>query len=261
MTTDEARALLLSSINRENFYYSHELPFAYSDWIDGLAWGSLARGAALLKSDFEVADLLFEYTNRIVSIGKDARNFAPIQVKPDWVQSQSIPGLWYNVKPQAFAGPSALNWANQCAKKMSKPSVTDPFDVKSQAKWMVTGGWLWGMFAKHSEFLRGYIDSMWLAHLMLDKKPASTMLWMCEENQFFSYIAKKKCSVEYPEPHRYTEGVTEMQKTVVPLKDCEPSAWIFRRDPFNKYTRNGVPQPKMYTPIWQVVGDYLQSTL
>ena len=36
MNTQEARALVISAINPDNFYYSHVLPFGYKDWIDGL---------------------------------------------------------------------------------------------------------------------------------------------------------------------------------------------------------------------------------
>jgi hypothetical protein len=226
------------------------------DWIDGLAWSSILCGAALKVGDTEIADLCRGYIRNILIVGKDARNYAPLQVKPDWVASTTMPGFWYVVKPQAFAGPAALTFANNCG-----AGIETTLDVTLQAKAMVASGFLYGILSKYSVWLRGYIDSMWFAHLMLNKKPASTMLWMTEENPFFAYIAGKKQTAVYPDPRRYTEGVTAAEKSVVPLKDCEPSAWIFRRDPFNRYTRAGIPMQQEYTPIWQLVGDYLQASL
>ena len=261
MIQSTARPLVIGAINKENFYYSHTLPAKYSDWIDGLAWSSCGRGAALLASDWELASLLYEYGARIMSVGKDARNYAPLQVKPDWVASTTMPGFWYTVKPQAMAGPLALLWANGIARKLGKPQIDNDFNVIMSAKAMAASGFLYGILAKKSAWLRGYIDSMWLSHLYLGKKPASTMMWMAEENPFFAYIAGKKQSVAYPNMARTTEGATALESSVVPLEQCEPSAWIFRRDPYNRYNRLGTQQPESYTPLAQLVGDYLQSTL
>lgn len=196
-----------------------------------------------------------------MNVGKDARNYAPLQVKDDWVASTAMPGFWYTVKPQAFAGPAALLWANNIAKKVGKPEIKNSFNISINAKAMVASGFLFGILAKHMAWMRQHIDSVWLAHLYLGKKPSSTMMWMTEENPFMAYIAGKKQSVAYPDMCRTTEGSTSMESKVVPLSECEPSAWIFRRDPYNRYTRKGIIQNESYTPLAQLVGDYLQSTL
>lgn len=256
MVDSPARPKVLEAFNKDNFYYSHVLPAKFSDFIDGMAWTGILCGAALKVNDIEIADLCRGYIRNILKVGKDARNYAPLQVKEDWVPSTTMPGFWYTVKPQAFAGPAALTFANNCG-----AGIETDLDVKLQAKMMVAGGFFYGILAKHISALRQHIDSMWFAHLMLNKKPSSTMLWMTEENPLFAYIAGKKQTVTYPDPHRFTEGVTAAEKSIVPLKDCEPSAWIFRRDPFNRYTRAGIPMQQEYTPIWQLVGDYLQDSL
>lgn len=260
MNTFEARSLVLQAINPDNFYYSHILPPAYTNWIDGLAWGSLMRGAALLKEDFELASLFYEYTERIMTVGKDARNYAPIKVDEDWLMSSIMPGFWYKRKPQSFAGPVALKWSNRCAKLRNKPQVEDPFDIDVKAKLMISTGWLFGSLCRWFEYPRQHINSYWLAYLYFGKKPPKAMLWMAEENPFFSFIAGQKCVVEYPNYCRVSEGYEVVRETVVPISKCEPSAWIFRRDPFREYVRQG-SITKCYTPIWQVVGDYLQEML
>lgn len=260
MTTNEARNLVIQAINQDNFYYSHVLPPVYTDWIDGLAWGSLARGAALLKEDFELASLFYEYTQRIMTVGENARNYAPFPVKEDWIASTIMPGFWYKKKPQSFAGPAALKWSNKCAKMKNKPLVENPFNIDRKAQLMTSTGWLFGNLCRWFKYPRQHINSYWLAYLCLNKKPPKAMLWMAEENPFFSFIAGIKCVVSYPELYRTSEGYEIMRKVVMPLCLCEPSAWIFRRDPFVEYVRKGMPT-KQYTPIWKVVGDYLQGLL
>jgi len=251
-----ARPRVLSAFNKDNFYYSHVLAPSYTNFIDGMAWTGILCGAALEVGDNEIADLCRGYIRNILKVGKDARNYAPMQVKPEWIASTTMPGFWYKEKAQAFAGPAALTFANNCG-----AGIETTLNVTAEARLMVASGFLYGILAKRSVWLRGFINSLWFSHLMLNKKPSFTMNWMAEENPLFAYIAGIKQTVEYPDPHRYTEGTTAAVKDVVPLSKCEPSAWIFRRDPFMQYTRTGIPVLSEYTPIWQLCGDYLQSTL
>lgn len=256
----EARSQVLEAIHPDNFYYSHVLPPAYTNWIDGLAWGSLARGAALLKRDWEVASLFFEYTQRLMSVGKDARNYAPHPVQEGWLPSSTMPGFWYRQKPQSFAGPASLKWANRCANLARRPQVEDPFEIDRAARWMVATGWLWGQLCWWFKYPRQHLNSVWLAHLYLGRRPHRGLLWTTQENPFFSYIGGIPCRVNPPETYRTVGGYEVVRKKVVPLSRCEPSAWIFRRDPFVEYVRIGEPAQR-YTPIWWLVSEYLQSLL
>jgi hypothetical protein len=104
---------------------------------------------------------------------------------------------------------------------------------------------------------------MFMAYLVSKNKPASSMFWMAEENPFFSYICGKKCDVAYPANVRFVNGKETTKKSIVPFQRAKPSIWPFRRDPFNNYedAGNGELESDSYIPIYQVVGDYLQSTL
>jgi hypothetical protein len=256
METKEARELVLSAFNPDNYYFSQVLPFGYTNWIDGMAWVGLLCGASYKVGDTELAEKCELYLNRLMHVGPDARNFAPMPVTEEWIKSTKIEGIWFKQKPQSFAGPAGLRFAID-----NGAHLNDPFQIKGSARRMVFCGWAFGYLVRWIHWLRQHINSMFLAHLILDKRPASSMMWMCEENQFFSYIARKKCSVEYPPLNRTSSGHTVETDEIVPLAECKPSSWIFRRWPKSRYLREGTPQSSRYTPWWQVVGDYLQSTL
>lgn len=257
----EARADLIAALDPSTGYYSHTLPFAYnSGFIDGQAWTSIAWGACLLVGDLELAALFETFNLRLLGVGPDARNYAPAQLSQDWIHSTDLPDYWYLVKPQAFAGPAGIHFAIKCGAKIPDHLMKRVPDPIGNAKLMVMAGFAFGLLAKY-DFVQQYCNSMWTAHLLLGKKPSSTMMWMCEENPFFSYIAGKKCNVPYPLSTRYTEGTETKEKKIQKLSDCTPSAWVFRRDPFKRYSKLGQPQAQSYTRIWQLVGDYLQSTL
>jgi hypothetical protein len=256
MTTQEVRDQVLSAFNDETYYYSHVLPFGYTNFIDGLACVGLLCGAAYKVGDTEVAQKCERYLNRLLTVGKNARNFAPMPVSDSWIKSKTIPGYWYKEKPQSFAGPVGLRFAID-----NGAHLNDPFQIKSKARLMACGGWAFGYLVRWMSWLRQHVNSMFLAYLILGKKPASSMMWLCEENPFFSYIAGEKCSVAYPDMNKVSDGHTEDRDYIVPLEKRKPSAWVFRGWPKSEYIREGVHQGSMYTPTAQLVGDYLQSTL
>jgi len=257
-TTPEVRAKVLSAFDPDTYYYSHELPFSYDGgFIDGMAWVGLLCGAAYKVGDLELAQAAERYLGRLLAVGPDARNFAPQKLDTDWVASATVPGYWYSVKPQSFAGPAALRFAID-----NGAHLNDPFQAKSKARTFVAVGPVfgWAVSKWFGSWLQQHVNTMFLAYLILNKKPASSMRWLCEDNPFFQYIAGEKCVTEYPDPARTSDGKSEDTKDIVPLKDRKPSAWIFRNWPKTRYIRSGSPT-KEYTPVWQVVGDYLQSTL
>lgn len=256
METEEARGLVLSAFHIENYYFSQFVPFGYTNWIDGMAWVGLLCGAAHKVGDTELAQKCELYLNRLMYVGQDARNFAPMQVDGSWVKSEKLEGFWFKQKPQSFAGPAGLRFAID-----NGANLNDPFQIKRKARWMVLGGSAFGYLVRWVSWFRQHINSMFLAYLILGKRPARSMLWMCEGNPFFSYIAGEKCSVEYPSMYRTSGGRTVERDQVMPLSKSKPSSWIFRRWPKSEYLREGVQNTSGYTPSWQLVGDYLQSTL
>lgn len=256
MNIEEARKLVLEAFDEGTYYYSQVTPFGYTNWIDGMAWVGLLCGASHKVNDVELAQKCELYLGRLLEIGEDARNFAPMQVANDWFRSAKVTGYWYKKKPQSFAGPAALRFAID-----SGAHLNDPFGVKGTARLYVRLGWFFGHGAKFIKWLRQHINSVFLAHLILEKRPAKSMLWMCEGNPFFSFIAGEKCEVEYPSLYRTSEGHSEDEDEIVPLKDRKPNSWIFRNWPKSRYVRDGTIQTTGYTPIWQVVAYYLQSTL
>ena len=260
MTTAEARQKVLEAFESSTFCYSQVLPLQYTDFIDGMAWVGLLCGASRLVGDKELAKICENFLSRLLAVGPDARNFAPKQVTSEWIKSPSLEGFWYREKPQSFAGPAGLRFAIDCGAPLN-----DPFQIKSKSRMMTLFGGLFGFALSHSipwlsEGLRQHINSMFLAYLVLGKRPATSLLWLCEGNPFFSYIAGIKCSVEYPDPTSMSEGHTVEENALVPLKDRKPSSWIFRDWVKSRYVREGTVS-QTYTPIWQVVGDYLQSKL
>jgi hypothetical protein len=258
MIVSKYRQVVLDAFNEVDGYYNHQKPYGYADYIDGMGHIGVLVGAALMVGDAELAEKGERYLKTLLAVGKDARNYAPLQSKPDWVASTTMPGFYYIQKAQDFAGPAGLNFAVRCGAQTG-----NPFDIESKAKMLVSLGWLFGYAVKYVSALKQHINSMWLAHLVLCRKPAESMMWMCEENPFYSYIAGKKCSVEHPSLCRFINGDSKTEKQVVPLKNAKPTAWIFRRDPFESYfdADQSGRGPIAYTPTAFVVADYLQSTL
>jgi len=261
MDIDEARSLVLSSFDDETYCYSHVIPFRHSNFIDGMAWVGVLCGAAHKIGDVSIAQKAENYLYRLMEVGPDARNFAPVQVDDDWMPSETIPGYWYTQKPQAFAGPAGLQFAIDCGARLH-----NPYSISWKARLMVLFGWLFGYVSRGgiswlSVFVRQYTNSMFMAHLITRSKVPTSMLWLCEDTALFQYIAGIKSFTEYPDPSRTTGGHTEEVDQVVPMKDRKPSAWVFRNWLKTRYIRDGVPVDEKYTPIWQVVGDYLQSTI
>jgi len=257
--TKTARDIVVAAFDKKNYCYYHTSEHKPKSFIDGMAWAGVCCGAALKVKDKELADFCAGFLANLLLVGKDARNYAQSQPDSDWIPSTTMPGFWYLKKAQSFAGPAGLQFAIDNGAKLETPFK----DVKKTAKWMCAGGWLFGLSVKFLSSLRQHINSMFTAYLILGKKPSSTMLWMCEENPYFSYVAGKKCAVAYPPTRRFANGQEKTSKKVVQFQKAEPSAWVFRRDPFNEYCDAGSGQlmPYDYTPIAQVVGDYLQKTL
>jgi len=256
------RQELLDAFHPDDAFYYPSEPHAYQALtIDGMAWTSLLMGAAQKVGDVDMVDYCVRFNGTIMNVAPNARIYAPLQVREDWKRSEDIWGMWYYEKPQSFAGPAALYWArNQGVEVNGK---WEPSDPTATAKLFVSLGWFFGHLVKWVGWLEQHINSMFLAHLLLDKRPAGSMMWLCEGNPFFSYIAGRRVTVEYPDPRRYINGETVYRGEIVPLNKRKPSSWIYRVDPRKEYvdvSGEGYGE-KAYTRIWQLTAEYLQTTL
>jgi hypothetical protein len=276
----DVRDEVLAAINKENGYYYHQKidgdqPYCYNGgFIDGLSWMSRCWGACLLVGDIEIASLCEKFCKTILTVGADARNYAPLQADTDWVASTKIPGMWYVAKENYFDGPGALQWAIKCGAKIDNPLKVQIIpgirvSVMTAARWQIKLGRLFGWWYKKTHTWTPaiigdrQIEPVWMSYLLLGEKVPDSMLWMCEENPWYSFIAGKKCDVSYPLTRQFMNSTSLMKSNVVPLQRTKPNAWIFKRSPFSEYSDGGGGQLSdvSYTPVWKLVADYCQSTL
>jgi hypothetical protein len=261
-SNNESRIATLAAFNIDTGYFYNEKPYRYNGFIDGMAWVSILAAAANRVGDTELAEKSRVYVQRIIDVGKDARTYAPFQVDSDWKQSSAIPGYWYLEKPQENAGPLALKFAMDSGVNFNVPDyLKKKIDSALRLRYL---GIPFGIAAKYVGGVRQHIDSMFLSYLAAREKPAFTMKWLCEENPLFSYVFKKRCFVAYPKDRRYVNGESKEESIIVPFAEAKPSIWPFRRDPYSRYfdaSGTGTLTEDSYTPIYKVVGDYLQSLL
>jgi hypothetical protein len=245
MNLDEARNEVFKAFDPTTYCYYHRSDYRHSDFIDGQAWVGLLRGACLRKGDLALAELCKDFLTTLAKVGTDARNYARYKVSDKWISSINIPGYWFIRKPQAFEGPAGLCYA----KMGEEPKV---------AKLLRLVAWVYGLTYPLFE---SNLNSIMTAFLIVDKKPPSTMKKLYMTNPFFAAIASVKKTEPYPYMFRYSGGTTEKTSRIQPLALCEPSAWIFRRDPYKMYVPAGDIDTVSYTPTAQVVGEYLQEML
>lgn len=215
----------------EGFSYSHILPFAYSNFIDGMAWVSILSGSCRLVKDDVLADICDKYLQTLIDVGKDARNFAPFQVKDDWKHSPTMLGYWYKEKPQAFAGPCALYWAISCGSTVDPKGLAIP---DGTARWLCRLAPLYGLLFRHISGLRQHMNSIMFAHLLIGKRPPDNMAWITAENMVYSYIYSRRCEANYP----------------------NTGAWPAKDIAFDR-----TEKAQKYTPTCDLAGRYMQMSL
>jgi hypothetical protein len=241
----DARIEVIKAFDPMSGCYYHKTDYRHHNFIDGMAWCGLLTGAARRKGDKALTELGSFYLGKLLAVGKDARNYALHQVDEEWIASTSMPGYWYLQKPQSFAGPAGLHYAGLGP----RPAVAPVFRCIA---------WVYGLTYPLFE---SHLNSIMLAFLIDGKKPPATLEKICLSNPFYAAIYGERVYQEYPPMYRYTEGFSETHNTIVPLANCEPSSWVFRRNPYKEYQCKGVVEQHGYTPIWQVVGEYLQEML
>lgn len=236
--------------------YSNTLPFEYNGFIDGMAWVGLLCGACYMVGDKELAHKSEVFLKTLLKVGKDARAFAPHQVKPHWKKS-TIDGLYYKEDPQSFAGPAGLLFAIQCGAK-----IDSPYNIEGIAKFYASLSNIYGYLLNVpwlSKKLRQHINSVMLGCLVSKKKPGKSLKWIYESNPFYAYIAGQKMMVEYPPDKKYSGEEIEHKK-VQPISKRKPSSWIWKQWPTKEYVPS-ITFIKRYTPIAYLVAYYLQQSL
>ena len=181
--TMDIRDQVISAFRPEDGYtYSHELPYKYTNYIDGKFQVAMLYGAARIAFDKELMTLSSGFLTNLELVGPDARNFAPSSLAPEgWMHSETMQGFSYKQKPQSFAAPAALSWAGM--------GDTPPLAHLFVAIAPLYG---WGL-----PLLKQHLNSVMLAHLVTGKTPPKSMHFLAEGNPIYSYIYGEKCSATY----------------------------------------------------------------
>jgi hypothetical protein len=174
---EEFRKKVIASFDRVFNTFSHEIPFKYTNFIDGQAWLGITCGA--VNHD----------------VGKDSRNFAPCQVKESWINSKAFPELWYKKKPQSFAGPCAVLWAINQGAALYYPENKRSTYLKAKILCMLASPY--GYLIKYVKKLRQHINTFMFAHLLLEKRPPESMRFLSKDNMIYSYIYRVPCQTLY----------------------------------------------------------------
>jgi len=226
------RELVINSFDQDHMCgFSHVVPFRYTNFIDGMAWVSVLAGASHMVGDTEVENLCVRYLTTLVTVGDDARNFAPFPVKDNWLPSRAFQGYYYKEKPQSFAGPCSYLWASECGCALPTDFVDD---VRSTAKLYCWLAPLYGLLVNRLDFLKQHLNSVMFAHMLVGKKPPSSLEWTTKDNPFYAYLYGTTVDFEYSKhvsawPAKHVWGYDEDRDT--------------------------------YTPVCQLASEYLQSTL
>jgi len=217
----------------DGYTYSHVLPFAYTNFIDGMAWVGTLAGACKLVQDKELVDICECYLNNLILVGKDARNFAPTEKSPSsWDISNRMVGYSYKKKPQSFAGPCGLQFAINCGCDIDRQWV---HDINLKAKLFCLIATPFGYLIRWVKSLRQHLNSIMFAHMVLDKKPPKSMHFLSKNNPIYSWVFREKCDSIYP------------NTGIWPAKD-----WPYG---------DRVEKIQQYSPICNLTGIYLQRTL
>jgi len=260
------RNAVLSSFDDQTGYYYHTSLRSYDDFIDMLAWvGWMACGCKYVE-DQELMDKCVACVNTILTVGEDARTFAPYPASESsqWKPSATIPGLWYKEKEQSFAGPSA--WYKM--KKLGIP-VLDPLgnpftmdSVERKAKTIASAACAFGYAAKWIRALRQHINSTWLALEILERKAPSSLAWTKYQNPFFMAVDGEPFVDLDAMPQilvKWSNETTKSTNTLQPLVNTSSSDWVWRRDPYKKSTHEPDSEAKMlYTPTALLTAAYFQ---
>lgn len=222
-------------------------------FIDGMAWIGVLCGASLLAGDEVLTYRCTEYLRTLIQVGQNARNFSTRQID-GW---KPAGWLWYKEKPQNFAGPAGLWFANMCGAGLKTDWVPNP---TTTARLLCAVAWPFGLLVKPVSALRQHINSVMMAHMILRKTPPSNLDFLCEGNPLYSFIAGKPCAVWYVNRELWSDYEEVKSDRVHPLDLRKPSVWPFKSWPYTAYMPRYLPggdRSVKYTPIASLISAYL----
>jgi len=252
---------------------SQTIPWVPSGYIDGMFHVAMLVGAS---DDAEIRIAGVSWLNMLARMGPDARNFyhTSLENQYPWLREWELRGEYrVKVASQSFAGPAALCWAQRRGllkdynvrrsysgvKLLCKGyNVDSPY---SKAKFLCYCAWAFGYIVRWMPALKQHINTMFLAHLLMEECPPSSMKWLAYDNPFYLYLYGEKHKTEWPVMSKYSEG--NRVDTKSPSKFCEraPGSWVAKNYCMTQYLKIGEVYPSAFTPVCQYVVSCLQDSL
>jgi hypothetical protein len=164
---------------------------------------------------------------------------------------------WYLKKAQAFAGPAGLYFAIDQGAQIDPVWVKDP---RFTAKLFTWGASWFGWLVKRFGWFKQHVNSMFFAHLLLNKKPPKSMYWLAYDNPFYLYIYGEKYTTEWPQLYKWSSEKFTPSKEPVKLVNRDTHVWVAKSWPYTAYMGGGTVRWE-YSPICELATRYLQEKL
>jgi len=232
-------------------YYSEVVPFRITGHIDGLYQWCLLAGAARNAGDHQVESIAISAITSVLKYGHDVRYICN---EPRDGLDEVDTGVWAKRKPQVYAGPLAYSWAV----KQGCDLEPWPDDMEQMAKWMccISKAYFWIIKRSRLFNLRQHINTIMLAHLLLDRRPPSTASFLLQGNAFYAAIAGARMPIPViPNIYKTTDSVN--QAKLVPVDQREGGDWIWKQWPYAKSVARDTRYE--YNPISLLIGTYMSG--
>jgi hypothetical protein len=165
--------------------YSHVLPFRRSGYVDGMFHLSMLAGACRVAGDEELRGKACRWLSMLASCGEPARNWAALPHDG----YTPFPGGWWKLGAQSFAGPAAMAWAG----------LAPAEDPRPHARMLCAVALPFGWLCRVVRGLRQHVSSVMLAHLLLERRPPSSMRFLAARNPLYAWQLGVPCEADdYP---------------------------------------------------------------
>ena len=188
--------------------------------------------------------------------GKFPRAFATRPIDDKYIPTEKAPYFVRYGNP-AFAGPAAFHlvallfWGKDL-EAVKKPTL--------QAWMMCKAAPAFGYLVRRLSFLRQHVSSMFLAHMLMEKRPPNSMRWLAYENPLYLYQYGVKWFAKWPQTYRQAGSIEETVSGYSSFKDRKPGQWPAKNLPDKVYIGRGAPTKK-YRPLCRLVCTLLQETI